>query len=495
MSVIERMRNSTESPFTRLIIVLVGVIFVVAGGRGARQGCAGGMAARVNGETVSLVDYDRAFANTLQRAGGGLTDDKRAQLRGAVLDQLVLQRLILQEASAMGLAVSDEELARDLKAEKAFQKDGVFDPALYDQIVGRMGLSRAEFEQQQRQQLLIQKVQDIATQGVLVSDAEVRTAWTSENTRLEVTYVRLPPANFLDGIEVSDADRDAWIAANGPAIESRYKADYERSYNLPRRFHLHSILLRTDMPGIDKEAVKAHAEAVAAEAAAGADFAALARRWSEDLSVKDAGDLGVLPADAIDPVLAAAAEATGVGKVSGVVESGRGYQILRVEAIEAARIVPVEEARPGIAVQLIREERVESVVADYGARIIAAWKADPLVVPRDLTEARSLAVDTTGPFSLADEGVPNIGDGPVVADLLTTLRSARSGEVLAVPVTVKGMSYVLAITSRTEPEEATYAAESATVRARLELFAKQGFVKAWVAQLRKAAKVQVYVGT
>lgn len=493
MSMIERMRNSTESPWTRLIIVLVGVLFVAAGGSGARDGCAGGMAATVNGETVARADYDRAVANTFQRAGGALSDERRAQLRSSVLDQLIIQQLLLQEAEAMGLAVSDEEVARALKSETAFQKDGAFDAKVYDDLVARLGLSRAEFEQQQRQQLLIEKVQDIASRGVLISEAEVRTAWQDENTKLDLTYVRLPPANFLETIEVSDADRDAWIAANGTKIDSRYKADFERSYNLPRRFHLQTILLRTDLPGADKAAVKAHAEAVAVQAASGGDFGALARRWSEDLSVKDGGDLGVVPADSIDPVLVSAAESTGVGKVSGVVETGRGFQIIKVVAIDEARVVPVEEARPGIAVQALREERVAAVITDYGMQIITAWQADSTTVPRALTEARSLSVDTTGPFSLADDGVPNLGDGPEVAGLLSVLRTAKPGEVLAAPITVKDTAYVVAITSRVDADESTYAAEAATVRARLEFFARQGFLKAWFAHLRKSAKVQVYV--
>jgi hypothetical protein len=136
---------------------------------------------------------------------------------------------------------------------------------------------------------------------------------------------------------------------------------------------------------------------------------------------------------------------------------------------------------------------VQSVITDYGMQIITAWQADSTTVPRALTEARSLSVDTTGPFSLADEGVPNLGDGPEVAGLLSVLRTAKPGEVLAAPITVKDTSYVVAITSRVDADESTYAAEAATVRARLELFARQGFLKAWVAHLRKSAKVQLYV--
>ncbi len=495
MSLIEKMRNSTESTSTRFLIVLVGVIFAFAGGRSARgQGCAGGMAATVNGEAIALADYEQEVRRDFQRAGSGLDDDKKSEIAGLTLDRMVQKALVLQEAERLGLAVSSDEIAREIKKEELFQKEGKFDEKAYVDGLAKIGLSRTAFEGDTRERLLILKMQDLVARAAVVTNAEVRRAWELEATRVDLTYVRLPPSNFYDDVVVSDADRDAFVAANGLKVEERYKADYERSYNLPKRYHLHTILLRTDLPGADKAEVSARAEAIALQAKQpGADFSALVLRWSEDLSVKARGDLGLMAADSVDPVRAKAADEAGAGAVTGVVETGLGFEILRVEAIEAARVIPLEEARPGIAVQMIKDERVDTVVSEYAARLVSAWTTNG-DVPRDLTDGKALAVDTTGPFSLGDEEVPRLGDGPAVAELIAAVKSAKAGQVLAVPITVKGMPYVVQVSSREEPNDAAFELQSMGVRARLEMFKKSAFVRAWIDQLVKEATVERYVG-
>lgn len=491
MSLIENLRNSTESTSTRFLIGVVVLAFVVAGG-GAGFDFTGGMAATVNGETISIQEYDRARRSNYARAGSGLDEEQRAELDKSTLDQLVRQHLMLQSAADLGLAVSDAELARSIKSIEAFQKDGAFDEKTYEDRLERMSYSRSEFEAMQRELLLLQKLEDVVTRGALITESEVRAAWHRENTQVALTFVRFPPAAFLGDVQVSDVDRDAWIATNGATIEARYKADYDRAYNLPKRYHLHAILFRTDLGGVDKAEVKARAEAVAAQAQAGADFAELARRWSEDLSAKDGGDLGTLAAESVDPALATAADQTGAGKVSGVVETGRGFQVLRVESIEDARIIPIEEARPLIAVELLKEAKVDDVVSEYAGRVVSAWTTAG-AVPRELTEPKGLPVVESGTFALGDEAIPSLGDGPAVKELLAAVEKAKAGEVLAVPLSVKGIRYAVQVTERQEPAESEYEAGARQIRARLEYTRKQAFFSAWLASEEKAADVVRYL--
>lgn len=493
MSLIENLRNSTESTSTRFLIGVVVLAFVIAGGSSTRQGCAGGMAATVNGETISIQEFDRALRSNFQRAGSGLDDAQRAELQRSTLDQLVRQRVLLQEARRLGLAVSDAELARSIKAVPAFQKDEKFDEKTYLERLERMSYSRSEFEAMQRELLLLQKLQEVVARGALVTEAEVRAAWQKENTQVDLTFVRFPPAEFLGDVVVSDADRDALLAARASDIEARYKADYERSYNLPKRYHLHAVLLRTDIGGVDKAAVQARAEAIAAQAKAGSDFADLARRWSEDLSAKDGGDLGVLAADALDPALATAADATGAGNISAVVETGRGFQVLRVESIEEAHVIPLEEARAQIAVDMLKLERVDAVASEYAARVLSAWSAGG-VLPRELVDAKGLPVVETGRFSLGDDGVPSLADGPAAAELLAAVAKAKSGEVLAAPFTIKGITYAVQVVAHDAPAESQYADGARMIRARLEFTRQQSYFSAWMASLEKEADVVRYYG-
>ncbi len=494
MTVIEKLRASTESTSTRFIIIVVAAIFAFAGGSSASgQGCAGGMAATVNGETVSTTEFEKAVRSNYRRAGADLDDEARGRLASSTLDQLIKQQVQLQEARRLGLAVSDAEVARSVRAQEAFQKDGAFDEKTFLEVLARMGFGRTEFEEGQRDYLLLQKLEELAVRGVLVTEAEVRSEWARDNTNVDLTVIRFPPANFYDDIVVSDADRDAYVLANGPAIESKYKADYDRNYNLPKRFHLHTILFRTDLAGADEAAVMAKAESVAKEAQSGAEFSALARRWSEDLSAKDGGDLGILAADSVDPALAAAAETAGAGKVTAVIKTGRGLQVLRVETIEPARVIPLEEAKLTIAAQLIKDDKVEGVAADYAAKVIAAWTPGG-PAPTVLAEARSLAVVTTGSFSLGESSIPSVGDGPDVADLLAAVATAKSGDVLPVAVTIKGIPHAVQVTARTEADAAEYQEGSRMVRGRLEYIRRQTFMAAWVASLEAEATIVRYVG-
>ncbi|MSQ00569.1 MAG: hypothetical protein EXR71_01590 [Myxococcales bacterium] len=494
MTVIEKLRASTESTSTRFIIIVVAAIFAFAGGNSARgDGCAGGMAATVNGETVSTTEFDKAWRANSRRAGSDLDDEQRGRLASSTLDQLISQRVQLQEARRLGLAVSDAEIVRSIRGEKAFQKDGVFDEKTMLDVLQRMGVGRAEFEAEQRDFLLLRKLEEIAVRGVLVTEAEVRTEWTRDNTDVDLTVIRFPPGTFYDDIEVPDADRDAHVLAYGPAIESRYKADYDRSYSLPKRYHLRTILLRTDLPGVDEAAVAAKAEAVAKEAQSGVDFSGLARRWSEDLSAKDGGDLGMLAADSVDPALAAAADAAGGGKVTGVVKTGRGLQVLRVEAIEAARVIPLEEAKLTIAVQMLKDAKVEGVAADYAAKIIAAWTPGG-PPPVELAAARSLAVVQTGSFSLGESSVPSVGDGPDVAELMAAVAKIKSGDVLPVALTIKGIPYAVQLTTRVEPDPSTYEEGARLVRGRLEYLRRQTFMAAWAESLEADATIVRYLG-
>ncbi len=495
MNVIERLRASTESTSTRFIIIVVAAIFAFAGGQSASgEGCAGGMAATVNGETVSRTEFDQAVRSNYRRAGADLDDDQRARLFSSTMDQLISQHLQLQEARRLGLAVSDAEVVRWARAQESFQKDGVFDEKTYLAVLQRNDLSRTEFEAAQRDYLLLSKLEELVVRGVLVTEAEVRAEWTRDGTEVDLTVIRVPPANFYDEIVVSDADRDAYLAANGPVIESKYKVDYERSYNLPKRYHLHTIVLRTDLSGADDAELLAKAESVAKLAQSGGEFSALARRWSEDLSAKDGGDLGILPADSVDPALVAAADAAGQGKVTGVVKTGRGLQILYVQAIEAARVIPLEEVKLTIAVQLIKDEKVEGVAADYAAKMIAAW-APGGPAPIALAEAKSLAVVTTGSFSLGDSSIPSIGDGPDVADLLAAVATGKSGDVLPVAVSIKGIPHAVQVTARVEPDASEYADGARRVRVGLEMFRRQTFMKAWVDSLQAEATIVRYVGS
>ncbi|MEN9784834.1 MAG: hypothetical protein RLZZ299_98 [Pseudomonadota bacterium] len=480
MSLLERLRSGTDSTSTRLTVGVVAAVFIFWGIGSNDQRNQNSTFATVNGAAITDLEVREA----LRQRGGRLPAEQRDAILAETVEELVREEVLLQEAGRLGMRVSDQELADKLRGETRFQKDGAFDTKAYAAALKAMGTTRGAFEARVRRQLLLKRVLDVVAAGVDVPEAEVRRTWEERSTQLQASYVRAAPSTFRDDIVVNDAERDAWIAANGAKVEARYKELFERVYNLPKRVTASTILLRTDIPGADAAAVRTRLEALRAEAATG-DMAALARRWSEDLSASDGGALGTQAAGQLDPAALAAIEKAGVGNVTEVVETPRGLQIFKVERIDAARVVPIEEARGEIAVGLIQDEKAPALLDAWVAQVRQAWTAAD-APPTELLAAQGVEVDTTGGFSPADP-VPDLGDVPGLRDALTR---AAPGSVLPEVYDVRGTKVIVALAHRTDPTPEAWEAQQGLVRMALRAQAQRAYVTAWVDGLVAAADVQ-----
>lgn len=332
MALLEKMRAGTDSASTRLLLGAVLLVFVFwTGGRARNSG--NDIVAVVNGKSLTETDLNRIYRRNIEQQKGSPTEEQRQEASWQQsLQELVREEAMFQAATAAGIDAADDEVKRALISDRSFvDADGKFDESAYKRTVKQLGYTRAAFETMIHRQVVLSKLQDIAVSGVAVTEADARRAWVAQGTRVRLRYVALPDTAFLDEIVVADSDRDAYAAANGGKIEERYKESYERLYNLPKRFQLRTIVLRTDVEGIDKAAVRAKADQLHAAATAGGDFAELARASSEDLTASAGGSLGVVAANQLDPVLAAAVEGLAEGAVSPVVETGRGFQVLKLE--------------------------------------------------------------------------------------------------------------------------------------------------------------------
>lgn len=129
---------------------------------------------------------------------------------------------------------------------------------------------------------------------------------------------------------------------------ARYR-DRRSELALPDRVRLRQVLTE------DRE----RAEAARAELEAGADFADVARRYSEDPSAPYGGTQGELAREDLPEEFAEVIFALEPGEVSRVVEADYGYHVFQVTERLPGRVLPFEEAEPALAAR-IREERARS---------------------------------------------------------------------------------------------------------------------------------------
>ncbi len=482
MSLLERMRQSTESTSTRLIVGAIAVVFIFWN-VGNNDRLSSGAVATVNGEEIPMADLRDAARRVAGQ--GDLSDAQREE----IVNDLIARVVMRQEAERMGLQVGDAEVAGRIRtAFSQFVQDGKFDRKAYEAFLKARRLTHEQIVDDVREGLLLERLLFFVSQGVDVSEVEARKLWEKQATRFDVSYVLVGASNFHDRVTVSDSERASWIAAHADAIQKRYDERLERSYNLPRRYALSTILLRSDLPGADEAALRKRLEDLKQQIEGGADFAELARTWSEDLTAANAGDLGVQAQAQLDAEVVKAVDAAGAGAVTAVVKSQRGLELLKVREILPARVVPLEEVRDAIATELIQEERAPALADAFLGRLREGWTSE--APPAELLDEGKLSLETTGPWSLAQAEageLPQLGNVP---GLLDAAKSAAPGSLLPGTWEVRGRRAIVRLVDRQEADPASWETFRPLVTGQLRMRARTAHVEQWQQSLVAGAVVK-----
>lgn len=145
-----------------------------------------------------------------------------------------------------------------------------------------------------------------------------------------------------------DQETKASLAARTTLFEARAREIYASNparFQAPVQIHVAHVLVKA---GIDGDAAaRAKAEDARGRLLAGANFAEVARELSDDPSVKrNGGDLGMVPADKLDPAFAKAALAMNTpGELSPVIKSSFGYHVIQFKAKKPAGTRSFEEVK------------------------------------------------------------------------------------------------------------------------------------------------------
>ena len=426
--------------------------------------------ARVGDKEISLLDFQQIYSRQLQayrlESGGEISEE---MLRSLGVDRRILQQMIdgraaLAEAERLGLEVSDAEVRQRILALPAFRIDGRFiGEASYRQLLQqqRPPISPAQFEEEIRNEMLVDRLQAAVTGWVRVSDAEVAAEHRRRNERVRVEVVAFRAADFRDGVEAADDDVALLFAeesANYEIPEKRrlrfllvdqtaifdgltltddevrqyYDANLSQ-YRTPGQVRASHVLLRVDG---DDEEVAARAAEIAAEARSGADFADLAREHSQDETNAGAGgDLGLVERGRMVPEFENAAFALAEGEISDPVRSPFGYHVIHVTEKQEEVTQPFAEVRGAIENVLKRER--SSARATALARAIAAEATTPEELER-AASARGYELQESG---FAARGEPILGLG--LAQEVSAQAFAIDPGVVAGPIpTPSGPAFV-----------------------------------------------------
>ncbi len=406
--------------------------------------------ATILGEPVGIQEFQRV-QNTLYqtyrnffRNQPNLDLREQFNFREMALEQIARRRLLLQMARENGLVVTDAELYDRIAGMPAFQDAGRFDAARYQAVLRSQvpPIPVQRFEEEQRQALLIEKMQRLVQDGVRLTDAELEAAYRHEHERIAVRYVTLVSSLFEDQVPVTDEDVKAYYETHRSAYReperrkiryvavspARFQATvdvsdtdidayyqtHQEAFRREEQVRARHILFKVDAQASPEEdtAIRARAERALEELQAGADFAVLAKEYSEDpASAERGGDLGFFSRGQMVEAFEETAFTLDVGELSPLVRTPFGYHIIRVEDKTEAEVKPLIEVRQEVIAKL-RDEKARAAAL--------AFVDDLMVVLEDapdqfeaLAAQHDLKVTTTAAVAASDrvaglEGAPGL---------------------------------------------------------------------------------------
>ena len=419
--------------------------------------------AEVEGRSLTAGDFQQRYLQQIQQYrnqfGGSINAQLLRQLGvdQQVLTQMIDEQVALIEADRHGIRVSDEELAQQIFAIPAFQENGRFiGEQRYEQLLQSQNppLTKSQFEESLRRSLVLDKLRSAITSWIAVSDSEVENEFRRRNEKVKVQVVALTADKFRSQVTVTDAEIAPYFESHkadyrvGEQRKVKYllldreqarqtvavpQADIQRYYNdnsqqytTPERVRASHILLNTG--GKDEAAVRKQAEELLAKIKAGANFAELAKKYSEDPGSKEkGGDLDFFPRGQMVPEFEQAAFSLQPGQVSDLVKTQYGFHIIKVVEKQAGSTQTLDQVRAQI------QQTLAAQIADRQITDRARQLAEKIKTADDLNKAAAengLKVEESG-FFQRTEPVPGLGSAPQVADAAFQLKDGAASEPLA----------------------------------------------------------------
>jgi peptidyl-prolyl cis-trans isomerase D len=491
------LRKRKRSWIIVFFLFVIIIVFIAFYGGNTRQDGGFQDVAEINGEVISQREFALHYQRMLERYRdafkGAMTPDlvKNLNLKNHLLEELIVQKLMLQEARAMGLTVSDDELVQQLAQVPEFQINGRFNRERYLQLLRANRVSPAQFEDEQRDQLTIQRLFGIVVESVHIAEAEVRDRYRFEQEKINVNFIRLSAKDFLTAVKLTDEETTTFYERNQESlkeplkvqveylsypfekfssstqlndkeIEEYYQAHRETKFQTPKQARVRYIVLRLP-PGSDanqKQAVQKRADRIAAEARAGKDFAQLAKQESEDPSAAQGGDIGWITQGQMPPSLEKAIFSSGKGEISQPVETPAGWHVVKVEEIKEQKTQSLKEATQEIT-QILRAEKAKQEAAKIAQRDREKALSG--------TDFANVAKESGGAFNVtraftSGEVLPEIGQAPEFYKSALSLSAKSVSPVIDGPKAY----YILKVKEKKEPVLPPFEAVRPTIETRLK---------------------------
>jgi len=343
--------------------------------------------ARVGGERITQAEFFdgmREQQDRMRQAMGKNYDPAmfdNPEVRYGVLEQLIGQRILQEQARQGRFRVSDAQLAQFISELPPFQVDGKFSKSRYEQLLAGQNMTPLTFEQRVRSELTLAPLQEPISAANIVARSNVERYLDLLDQQREVAAAVIATEAYLKDVKIDDTAVKAFYDANPTAFQTPEQvkveyvaltpeavasqinvdaADVRKQYDdnikqytkAEERQASHILIaVKPDASEADQAAAKTKADTLAAQARKNpAQFAELAKQNSQDPgSASQGGDLGFFARDGsmVKPFEDAAFSAK-QGDIVGPIKTDFGWHVIKVTGVRPGKTLSFDEAKAQI---------------------------------------------------------------------------------------------------------------------------------------------------
>jgi peptidyl-prolyl cis-trans isomerase D len=439
---LDALRQAATGWVAKVLLGLLALSFVAWGVSGRTGGYGTSQVAQVGDVPVTIQSFNRelerqmqALSRQLQR-GISVEQANALGLPESVLQQLVAQAALDDQAQDYNLGVPDDRVVEAITADPSFQVDGQFNREIFQSALRNQGLREADYVKILRSEIIRGQLATAITGEVTPPELLTKALYKYRAETRDVSYLaidtsaidpiadpdqgviesyfeqnkerfRAPEYRKLGYIELSSDVLKDPSAVSEEEIRTNYERRKERDFTTPERRQFYQI----------RYASKEEAEAAVKLLDEGKSFNDLLTARNMTLQASDIG-LKAKP-EIIDPDIAEAVFSAPLNDVVPVTDASLGPAIIRVGRIEPETVTPLEQVSDRIRDALADRAAVDQVVETYdriederGAGLSLEEAAKALGLDYKIIGA----IDSTGAVPPGGEDVEILGRADVVAD-------------------------------------------------------------------------------
>ena len=405
----------------------------------------------VNGEEISLADYQSAYQDIRQQwqsiTGAPVGEETEALIKQRATEDLIQTALLNQAGNKAGLFVGEEEVWEIIRQIPQFNDDQGFNIAQFELAANRNGLSPAGFLTRIRQDMAIEQLRSAlfatdfvtgseltALSGIMhqtrdfvwstissdelketieVTDEQVRSYFDEEGRfmdpeQVRIAYLVLSLAKIAEEVYLEEGELESYFSDN------RHNYEVEGTRKIRQVF----VKLPEEPSEAEVGEMRAKADELYALVSGGEDM--------EEVVVNESGEhgdsiefseFGFLTKGALEPEADEVAFSMAAGEISEPIQSAVGFHIMAVDEIQGGTEAALVDIREEVE-QDLREEKAAQQLYELSDRLSVLTYESPDTL--DIAaEELELQVQKSDFISREDPGVGIVSEPGVVETAFT----------------------------------------------------------------------------